>query len=142
VFLMSDEPRRADGSGGTQYAKQRLDSPGAGWQWRDLGPKGPGWYPPIVEGVVDTSREHMALCPLDDGRTPGDALALVGAHADDTLFVQILTASEATTEGVERLFFTSFQDPGFPPLFELAYEFSQRAPNKMYSNPMWIYIEG
>ena len=102
-----------------QFKKQQLDRPGAGWHRMETGPRGPAWYPPVTEGAVDPTKEHLALCPLDSDRKPGAPVALVGCRDDDTLFVQYLDRSAETVEGVERLFYSCFEEVGVLPVFEL-----------------------
>ena len=134
MSLDNDESRK-DG-------KTKAASPGPGWRWEDVGPRGPHWYPPILEGDVDTSSEHLVLCRVDASRNPGDVLALVGIHDEEHLHVCYLNQSQDTKDAVERLFNSCFDDLGSPACFELAYVFVGKTANREYSNPMWIYNDG
>ena len=125
----------------TKYRKFRPNQP-EGWVWKETGAKGPSWYPPIVEHEVDEEAEHLALCPVDESRAPGDPVALAAPGEGDALFVQFLLRSPEVLEAVERLWDHSFQDVGEIPIFELAYEFAGSTANKDYLNPMWVYREG
>ena len=125
-------------SGPVKYRKQRLDGP-EGWTWKETGARGPAWYPPIVEGDVDTGGEHLALCPVDGDRAPGEPVAYAGAGEGDALFFHRLARNAEVDEAVERLNDSCFEEVGDPPLFELAYEFCGKSANKLYLNPMWVY---
>lgn len=122
----------------SHYEKQRPEQP-EGWAWKETGAQGPGWYPPVVEAPVDSSGEHLALCPVDTDRAPGAPVAYAAAADADALVFQLLDRSPATLEAVERLNDSCFEAPGLAPIFELAYEFCGKTANKQYLNPMWVY---
>jgi hypothetical protein len=131
LFGMSeDEPGR--------YHKFRTAQP-PGWSWKDIGPAGPSWYPPVQRGAVDRSGEHLALCVAGPDREPGAELALVGEGEGAALFFEVLTEGVTTSEAIELLNDTCFEEVGDAPSFELAYEFHKKSQNRLYLDPFWVY---
>lgn len=125
----------------TKYRKFRMEQPD-GWTWKETGARGPSWYPPVAEAVVDAAAEHLALCPVNDAREPGAPVALAGAADGDALVFSVLERSESTMEGIVRLNDASFDEVGVAPCFDLAYDFAKTTANQRYLNPMWVYREG
>ena len=128
--MSEDDPGR--------YHKFRTDQP-PGWSWKDIGPSGPSWYPPIQLGSVDRAGEYLALCAAGPDRAPGVELALAGVGTGDELLFEVLREDAATSEAIELLNDTCFEEVGDAPSFELAYEFHKKSQNQLYLDPFWVY---
>ncbi len=113
-----------------------------GWTWREAGPHGPNWYPPIVVAKVPARAEHLALVRIADDLELGAPLARAGAGAHDELVVEILEPAPDVVAAVEVLFHVCMGGVDEPPTFERAYEFSQSTANRQFANPAWVHEPG
>ena len=138
--MAGDEHGRQEGDDKVVRYERTRPEGAEGWTWRETGPRGPSWYPPVREDAVDPAGEHLELRRVGPDREPvGPVLARAGAAAGDVLVFEVLERSDEVLEAVEYLNGAAFEEIGEPPLFDVAYEVAGGTANRLYADPMWVY---
>ena len=116
-----------------------------GWIWKETGGRNEGYYPKVVYGKVDKTKECMALIPFVENektceRTYGKALAYAARTNDNGIIFELVEKTPKVIDDVEFLNDVSYVGP-VPTPFEYALYNCTTTHNGAYDNPMWIYYK-
>ena len=116
-----------------------------GWVWKEIGGRNEGYYPKVVYGKVDKTKECMALIPFVENdktceRTYGKALAYAARTNDNGIIFELVEKTPKVIDDVEFLNDVSYIGPASTP-FEYALYNCTTTHNGAYDNPMWIYYK-
>lgn len=117
-----------------------------GWVWKDSGGRGEGYYPNVVYGKVDKTKECIALVPFVENkktceRVYGKPLAYGTRTKGGGIIFELIDKSSKVMHEIESINNISYTAGHDILPFDYAIRHCSSTSNGAYSNPMWIYYE-
>ena len=117
-----------------------------GWVWKGKGGRDEGYYPKVIYGKVDKTKECMSLAPFVENektceRVYGKPLAYGARTKGDGIIFELIDKSSKVVRDIEFINDISYTAGNNASPFEYVLYHCSTTSNGAYSNPMWVYYK-